>query len=778
MIKNIKVLKNIGVFQNYEMRRSELEKDFEKNNFIFGLNTYGKSTLCDVFKDANDGSTNRITDRKTISTAEDAQKIVISCENCTVTFDNNGWKNNCLSNHVLVFDTEFVFNNVFDGTELIEDRATKENFTEFILGQKGVDKIQHIEQLKKSMKANKDQLKCKVPDSKKNWDEDKIKKYVTTSVKTLEEVEKLKTEIEKLTTEKESLSKCKGKLSEIQSFSSVTSIEDKSIKFKKDYKAAERILMETFELPKGTIEKYKQHLSNSFTDSKEGESWIPKGLSIMKDSKVCPFCGQKVSESTILPLYNSIFGKSYVNFVTNIHNQISQIRISWDIFDLHQKLSKVREHIRSSKDFFANSFDDEESKITLLLSDVEKVEEKLKAQLDFYRKEFFIATERKKIFPSFQISLSCDKISELFKEYSEHIVKANEIINLINSKIEDLKKKCDTEEIEKRINTINQKLASYNEDITRFNEDEQCEAWKLLSDNIEKQAQEIKDLTEELSVEQKQYLDSYFESINEYFTLFGGRNYKIERGNLSQRGYKHVQSIKVLFHNKPINKINHVFSESDKRALALSVFISKIINLPDDVKSNTIVIFDDPITSFDENRMTSVIMTIDELSADVSQTFLFGHHCAFAFETHRRCRNSFSFFEIKNKNNNSGLYELDTEMMFSNELIKSYLKIKRFIDGDSEEVTENEMRIFIEEYLKVVFAKYYKDNGLEKKKLGECIDELHSMRAISTKSKETLHRFRVNLNPESHTFKKSTIENNRSLADQILKFIFDNVNLK
>lgn len=423
MIKNIKVLKNIGVFQNYEMRLSGLEKDFEKNNFIFGLNTYGKSTLCDVFKDANDNSTNRITDRKTIPATTDAQKIVISCEKGTVTLDNNGWKNNCLSNHVLVFDTEFVFNNVFDGTELTEDRATKENFTEFILGKEGVDKIQTIEQVKKSMKANKDQLKLEVPYSQKDCTESEIKKYVKKSVKTSEEIEKLKTEIVKLTDEKELLSKRKGKLSDIQSFSSVTSIEDKSIKFKNDYKAAERILMETFELPKGAIEKYKQHLSNSFTGNKEGESWIAKGLSIMKDSAICPFCGQKVSESTILPLYNSIFDQSYIDFVTNIHKQISQITISWDICDLYERLSEVIVHIQSSKDFSANLFDNEANEIDHLLKVIKEAEKKLKEKLDFYRTAFTGALEIKKTFPTFQVTLSCDKIAELFKEYSEHIVK-------------------------------------------------------------------------------------------------------------------------------------------------------------------------------------------------------------------------------------------------------------------------------------------------------------------------------------------------------------------
>ena len=107
-----------------------------------------------------------------------------------------------------------------------------------------------------------------------------------------------------------------------------------------------------------------------------------------------------------------------------------------------------------------------------------------------------------------------------------------------------------------------------------------------------------------------------------------------------------------------------------------------------------------------------------------------------------------------------------------------FCSLAGFTPNIAFEVTENEMRVFIEEYLKVVFAKYYKDNLLENKKFGECIDELHSFGAISTDSKETLHRFRVNLNPESHTFKTSTIEDNRALAAQIIDFIFDKVNLK
>ncbi len=67
----------------------------------------------------------------------------------------------------MVFDTEFMINNVFNGTNLIDDRTTKENFTEFILGDKGVALAQEIEELKRKIKDEKAKLQGMVPYSQK-----------------------------------------------------------------------------------------------------------------------------------------------------------------------------------------------------------------------------------------------------------------------------------------------------------------------------------------------------------------------------------------------------------------------------------------------------------------------------------------------------------------------------------------------------------------------------------------------------------------------------------
>lgn len=41
MIANVKKVKDVGVFKDYETKKTGLQKDFGKKNFIYGLNTYG-----------------------------------------------------------------------------------------------------------------------------------------------------------------------------------------------------------------------------------------------------------------------------------------------------------------------------------------------------------------------------------------------------------------------------------------------------------------------------------------------------------------------------------------------------------------------------------------------------------------------------------------------------------------------------------------------------------------------------------------------------------------
>lgn len=96
-------------------------------------------------------------------------------------------------------------------------------------------------------------------------------------------------------------------------------------------------------------------------------------------------------------------------------------------------------------------------------------------------------------------------------------------------------------------------------------------------------AQETAYQTQKLQLEQSQtaYLDSYFQSINELFRQLGSRDFEIIKV-LNNRGMKVIYDLRVKFKGVdiPADKINTVFSESDRRALALCIFLAKLTSLP------------------------------------------------------------------------------------------------------------------------------------------------------------------------------------------------------
>lgn len=777
MIRSFKVIKNIGVFKSYEKGKPHQVDEFGKKNVIFGLNTYGKSTLCDILKDINDDNCIRIKERLTIPHTSDLQTAVIDCDGRPISLNGTGWANNSLKNRILVFDTEFVVNNVFDGNEIAKERDTKENFTEFILGENGVAKTKAIEKLKAETRDKKEKLKLVIPTSHKEKTDSEIKKYVIEKAVSYDEYSKCKAEHLELTKRQELLFQRKKRIVEIQNLKQFAYYEDLSVGFKKHFESVRDILAKTYALSESSLENYKKHLDKHFNNERDGEKWLSNGIALDKSATECPFCGQNVNSSTMIPIYKELFDESYTTYVKTINDALSKESISWDVFKLHKTLSSICIELTNTNVISGNAFDDETEALKLFLGEIEKIENELSKKLEIQKQQFIDKTNIKKSYPTISIPLTFDEIGDIFNCYICYISQANEIIKNINGKIDELKRQTTEDQIKTEIEELEKQCDSLNKIITRYDENDQCNKWKTLSDEIDQDTANTKKLTDELDDEQKKYLDDYFESINYYFRIFGGRNYKIQR-TIGKKGMKPVYTIEVLFHDEPINKkINHVFSESDKRALALSVFFSKISNLKAEDQSDTIVVLDDPITSFDNNRITSVINETEKIAESVSQIFVFGHHLPFIDSIHQIYKTNYSFYELSHEDSNSYLVMLDKEMNFSNLVVKTYLEMKNFVDFGKGEVTKNTMRIFLEEYLKVVFADYYKEYNLGDSKFSVCIDELAKHGAISEDTKKELHNFRNSLNPESHVLSANNIEDDRTLAGQILSYIFTNIKM-
>ena len=135
-IKRIKTIQNIGTFAEFTGGGS---LGFEKLTFIYGLNTYGKTTLTDIFQSLKDNNPSILISRKTIPSQASNQKVELSIRESSasrendIKFENNSWSNDLLSKNLEVFGTEFIHKNLFTGLNIL--RENKENFTQFILGE-------------------------------------------------------------------------------------------------------------------------------------------------------------------------------------------------------------------------------------------------------------------------------------------------------------------------------------------------------------------------------------------------------------------------------------------------------------------------------------------------------------------------------------------------------------------------------------------------------------------------------------------------------------------
>ena len=604
MITSIKKIKDVGVFKDFETKKTGLQKDFGKKNFIFGPNTYGKSTLCDILKDISDNSTERINKRLSIPDGE-TQEVIINLSNGEgiVKLSNDSWNNNKLKNRIMVFDTEFMINNVFDGTKLIEDRTTKENFTEFILGDNGVALAQEIEELKRELKEEKAKLPTMAPNSKKGETDAAIKKYIKQEVQeTLEELEEIK----------ESLSK-KIKNNEQRENNRVTIRDYKEIegikcckltKLINDIETVKDILATSYSMTADTLVTFEKHIKEVCHGKIGAQEWINKGIYFMGDDSVCPFCGQEIGDKSLVNAFSEYLCDDYQIFKKNLSQRISQVSLDWDIFTLPKDIVDLQKTIKNAEVLFGEAITVWDVDLENLYQEILLSEQSFFDEFSSLREKTNTALKSKIALCNVDVKLNADILEKIKKCYDEKIEKISGIVSKINDAIMLVKTDINSNSYEDKNTEYISQLEGIKQKIVRLSEDGDCIKWKAQYDLIEEKSRQVKAKSDELESDQSEYLDTYFESIDTIFKRYGGRKFKIERGDFSNKGYKKIFGVNISFNNVLISEngmTGTVFSESDKRALALAVFMAKLECMPQEEKEKVILVLDDPVTSFDDN---------------------------------------------------------------------------------------------------------------------------------------------------------------------------------
>lgn len=779
MIKRIKSISQVGLFSNFPNGAS---LGFGRLTFIYGFNGYGKSTICDIFKSLSKSEAALIEGRRSIPGDSNAQRIKISVSDGEseklLEFKNGRWDANNYSKRIEVFNTNFMYDNVFTGMSI--ERKNKENLTEFILGAESVAIARELENCKKSLGENKRRIKEVIPAYVRGKGVNEVKNFVDLVVE--KAIIDLKEEKLKKETEKKHLEVNQKNRSTLLLMKEPLDLVEPSFEVAlKELYDINRLLQKDFEdLNEKALSKLRDHIKENLGDSADAEEWVHKGLllsglDITDSAKNCPFCGRSLLNGMeLISTYQAYFNIEYTKFIDDLNKEVKNDFRR----DLNKQLSNVLLICKDYSDKLKDAnYNDLIGNLETIKSEVDEKEDALESKLKEIRLLVRDTLNDKKKNPSKKrdsINTS-DLEAELFA-YLQLGKSSQAIISKLRVAIVHFKAKQELNKSNLDISKLQKDIEGLERAVCRLEQNSQCESYRKLCDEISIQEKKIVDLEERLSNSQAAYLSKYFRTINHFFKRLGSEDFAIDVSSDS-KGHKPVYSLVVKYKDQRIkdSELPYVFSESDRRALALSIFWTNLVVKDEVERQNTIVVLDDPVTSFDDNRITIAVNLFKTTSEKISQIIILTHY-GFLLKRFTEIFKDApcSCLQISRDSglNSNCLTSLNIGEFTQSEYQKKFSRIHRFANGVTCEDVRMDFRPFLEVHLKMLFNKQLEEFGLSNSMLAQLIEGLYLNTVIDNNTKEKLHYFRNTLNPDSHTFTNYNIEDARVLGKELLDYLY------
>lgn len=569
----IKDLRGYRFFQNFRWDEANCRL-FNQNNLIYGWNGSGKTTLCDFFKEIEDGQ---------LSSAD--TKFSLSFEDTSSSAHSTVTQNTLLS-------IPYIFK-VFHQNYIQDNISTVDSVKHiFSVGKEQIEKIETIKGLREDSRHQKEmvkKLKGELAEREGAFDKAKI-----ACAKTIKDAaqyssaynkNKFYSEYRHLTIRKF--------LTEDEYQKALTAIR------------AERL--DSIALFKSSFIQpcVKEYLSNilnqtpvnitieSLKQDARINSWAEQGLSIHEQmsSKICFFCGSSISEDRFEKL-RAHFNKSYKELSDKIDSAIRLLHEKGQQFsdakfalpnagllypELREQYSSLQTAAKSICDDYIRAIDNIIEILTKKKSDMINQQ---------YTDEFLELVDAL----SFDYTVF-DAILEIFQTHNQKTENFNRSIREAQKAVEH-------------------HLISENADMIA-NCEKSVEAKKQELGEREKY---LDQLTQQINDLEQQIKNSQIpaDAINKDIEFIMGRNELVFSN--SALGYQITRK----------GKRAKNLSKGEENAIALIYFFNTFLDVDADAQ-NTIVILDDPISSFDSNFYYNAISYIREKTSQVGQTFIFTH---------------------------------------------------------------------------------------------------------------------------------------------------------
>jgi len=697
MINKVIHIKNVGKFTDYSVNTTPTwNGEFKSITLIYGQNGIGKTTFTSILKSLkeNDALLYQLRTFGTINSPE--VSIKMSNHSAPITYANAEWDENFPE--IEIFDIHFINDNVYTGFEILPQH--KKNLFEIIIGQEGIRLKKEISDIKTAIKKKNVTLKSI---------EANIFKVISGfDVNTIINFQ-IDTEVDEKIAEKTLDIETAKAIEKIKSTALLKRISriDFDIRFEK---VIEFLHTSIDSISEEYLKMVSEH-KNTLKLNNKSEQWIKDGYDNISENK-CPFCLRTFDDTVeIINAYKQYFNEEYIR--------------------LQEKTKLLQNKIKTLNP-------------ELILSNIEKENNH---NIGYYE---FWSNYIKKGITGFSVSNQNETIIGLTEKLKNLVDEkaSNPIKEVKTDEIFELKTKID--EINNLIDAYNLKIDDFNENITELktkesknliilenelkklkaiktrhtNDDVKLDCQKYI--NEQEALKKLKNKNTELQNELKKYsretFDKYRGIINTYLQKFASYLEIREMKSTYKGGGDEpfaeyglfVAGNKVNFKNNSNDpSLKYCLSEGDKTALALSFFLAKL-HIDTEIE-NKIIVFDDPISSFDIERKNSTISQLYSIGQRANQLIVLTHNLLFAKEFWDKVKNSCQVLKLCELRKSTQIIDYDIENETLNGLFKDYSVLDSFLTNGVETDLEKRnvarcIRPILEGYFRIKFYGEFSPN--------------------------------------------------------------------
>lgn len=339
-----------------------------------------------------------------------------------------------------------------------------------------------------------------------------------------------------------------------------------------------------------------------------------------------------------------------------------------------------------------------------------------------------ITDKEKKPFSPIEKSFVDKEISDRYNQLKTIVAEYNKLVETLVLEIDALKRKSQDNQLVEELERTNAQISESNINIKRYELSSDIDKLLLLKSEKETIETKFKKLQKELEKRNEEFIKEYFQDTTRIFNKLGSVDFEIQP-TYQRWGGQPVYNPTIKFANEEItnDRLPFVFSDADRRALAFSIFLARLKKKTEEELKKPIVVLDDPVTSFDDNRISETFIEIKNIALSCRQLIIAAHHSRFLLDLYERLRNNpdldIKFIEITRQNFGSVFKNIDDPKITLDPHAREIEKIERFIEGDSG-ISASDVRRALRPILQKEWRFRKQLKGLSFKGLGELVDKL------------------------------------------------------